>query len=149
MELKSRLKKRLFAYLCILASGAAYFIWLKITGIGIPCIFRELTGWSCPGCGVTTLIMCIISGRFDLARAANPFLFFTWPMILFFIVWNEIRLITGKKRCADKGVDMLLILYVIALIIFGIARNIGTLPHFVSIGASLHWLPGIISRYLP
>lgn len=149
MDVKARLKKRSVTYLCVLAAGVAYYIWVRITGIGIPCIFHEITGWSCPGCGVTTLIMSAAAGRFDQARSANPFLFYTWPLILFFIVWNEIKLIKGRKYRADKLIEVLMLLYVIALIVFGIARNIGTVPHFVRIGASLHWLPGIISRYLP
>ena len=149
MDEKSRLKKRLVTYICVLAAGVVYFIWIKLTGIGIPCIFHELTGWSCPGCGVTTLIMSVAAGRLDLARAANPFLFFTWPLIVFFLVWNEIEVIKGKKFKADKIVQILLIAYIAALLIFGVTRNIGLPPHFVRMGASLHWLPGVISRYLP
>ena len=138
MAEKTRLKKRLVTYLCVLAVGVVYFIWLKLTGIGIPCIFHELTGWSCPGCGVTTLIMSIAAGRPDLARAANPFLFYTWPLILGFLIWNEVKVIKGKTYKADKIINILLIFYIIALIAFGVLRNWGDPPHFVWMGASLH-----------
>ena len=138
MAEKTRLKKRLVTYLCVLAVGVVYFIWLKLTGIGIPCIFHELTGWSCPGCGVTTLIMSITAGRPDLARAANPFLFYTWPLILGFLIWNEVKVIKGKTYKADKIINILLIFYIIALIAFGVLRNWGVPPHFVWMGASLH-----------
>jgi len=138
MAEKTRLKKRLVTYLCVLAVGVVYFIWLKLTGIGIPCIFHELTGWSCPGCGVTTLIMSIAAGRPDLARAANPFLFYTWPLILGFLIWNEVKVIKGKTYKADKIINILLIFYIIALIAFGVLRNWGVPPHFVWMGASLH-----------
>lgn len=138
MAEKTRLKKRLVTYLCVLAVGVVYFIWLKLTGIGIPCIFHELTGWSCPGCGVTTLIMSIAAGRPDLARAANPFLFYTWPLILGFLIWNEVKVIKGKTYKADKIINLLLIFYIIALIAFGVLRNWGVPPHFVWMGASLH-----------
>lgn len=149
MDEKTRLRKRLITYICVLGAGAVYFIGLRSTGIGIPCIFHELTGWSCPGCGVTTLIMSLAAGRFDLARAANPFLFYTWPLIAGFLVWNEVKVIRGRTYKADRIVNILLIAYVIAFIAFGVLRNAGTAPHFVRMGASLHWLPGIISRYLP
>ena len=138
MAEKTRLKKRPVTYLCVLAVGVVYFIRLKLTGIGIPCIFHELTGWSCPGCGVTTLIMSIAAGRPDLARAANPFLFYTWPLILGFLIWNEVKVIKGKTYKADKIINILLIFYIIALIAFGVLRNWGVPPHFVWMGASLH-----------
>ena len=138
MAEKTRLKKRLVTYICVLAAGVVYFIWLKLTGIGIPCIFHELTGWSCPGCGVTTLIMSVAAGRLDLARAANPFLFYTWPLILGFIIWNEVKVIKGKTYKADKIINILLIAYIIAFIAFGVLRNWGVPPHFVWTGASLH-----------
>ena len=149
MDERSRLKKHLIAYLCVLALGAAYFIWITVTGIGIPCIFHLLTGWSCPGCGVTTLIMSVAAGRFDLARAANPFLFYTWPLIAGFVIYSEVKAIKGKKYKADKIVDILTFAYIGALLVFGVVRNWGVPPHFVWMGASLHWLPGFISRYLP
>ena len=149
MDEKSRLRRHLVTYLCVLAAGAVYFIWLKLTGVGIPCVFREFTGWSCPGCGVTTLIMSIAAGRFDLAKAANPFLYYTWPLIPGFLIWNEVKVIKGKTYKADKMINILLLIYVISFIAFGVLRNRGVSPHFVFTGASLHWLPGMIERYLP
>ena len=138
MEERSRLKKHLITYLCVLALGAVYFIWIKVTGIGIPCIFRLITGWSCPGCGVTTLILSALAGRFDLARDANPFLFYTWPLIAGFLIWAEVKAIKGRKYKADKIVNILMFAYIGALLIYGIVRNWGVPPHFVRMGASLH-----------
>lgn len=53
------MKKKAGTIWTVLAVGVIYFCWLKVTGIGIPCIFRKITGWYCPGCGITTLILCI------------------------------------------------------------------------------------------
>lgn len=66
----------------MLGLGTAYYIWLRLTGLAIPCVFRMITGWKCPGCGITTLILCI--AKFDFAGAfqANPFLFVTGPALL-------------------------------------------------------------------
>ena len=138
MEERSRLKKHLITYLCVLALGAVYFIWIKVTGIGIPCIFHLLTGWSCPGCGVTTLILSVVHGRFDLARDANPFLFYTWPLIAGFIIYAEVKAIKRKRYKADKIVNILMFAYIGALIVFGVVRNWGVPLHLVRMGASLH-----------
>ena len=149
MDEKARSKRRTITYLCVLGAGIVYFIWLKLTGIGIPCIFHEITGWSCPGCGVTTLIMSIAAGRLDLARSANPFLYYTWPVLVLILVLNEIKSIKGEAFKWNTLFNVLLIAYLIAFIAFGVIRNIGTRPHFVWMGESLHWLPGMMERYLP
>lgn len=45
--------------------GMLYAVFIKITGISIPCLFREITGLKCPGCGITTFFMNLLflSGR--------------------------------------------------------------------------------------
>ena len=76
------MKKKAGTIWTVLAVGVIYFCWLKVTGIGIPCIFRKITGWYCPGCGITTLILCISEQDFVGAFWANPFLFVTSPFLL-------------------------------------------------------------------
>lgn len=132
------LRKHLLVAGAFFLLGIVYLIWLKLTGIGIPCVFRLVTGLRCPGCGVTTMLLALTEGRFDLARHANPFLFYTGPLLLLFLIWNEIKTITWKKSKADRIVNILLIAYLIALVVFGVVRNIGVTPHFVWQGASLH-----------
>lgn len=148
-SINATLRRHLLVAGAFFLLGILYLIWLKLTGIGIPCVFRLVTGLRCPGCGVTTMLLALTEGRFDLARHVNPFLFYTGPLLLLFLIWNEIKTITGKKGKADRIVNILLIAYLIALIVFGVVRNIGVTPHFVWQGASLHCVPGTISRYLP
>jgi hypothetical protein len=125
--LKQHLKNASF----FLLLGIAYYIWLRITGIGIPCIFHKITGWSCPGCGMTTLIMSLLAGDPAGARAANPFIFYTWPVIAAEFIWSEIKAIKGLNRDqrpliknTDRIFNIILIIYIAALVIFGILRNI-------------------------
>lgn len=51
-----------------LGLSAAY----AITGIGLPCAFRSLTGWSCPFCGGTRMGAALLDGDLASAYAANP-----------------------------------------------------------------------------
>jgi hypothetical protein len=36
------------------------------------CVFREHTGWPCPGCGLTRAVDGLVHGRFGFAFASNP-----------------------------------------------------------------------------
>lgn len=49
-------------------------------GIGLPdsCWFKRLTGWGCPGCGLTRSMICLVHGNFFEAWRFNPggYLFF-------------------------------------------------------------------------
>ena len=68
--------------------GIVYYIWLRMTHIYIPCIFRYITGYKCPGCGTTTMCVSILRFRFGDAFYANPFIFTTIPFIMLEIVYN-------------------------------------------------------------
>jgi hypothetical protein len=50
------------------AIGGSY----SITGWGLPCPFRALTGWLCPFCGGTHLAASLMHGDIVGAWAANP-----------------------------------------------------------------------------
>lgn len=102
--------------------GVVYFIWLKMTEIYIPCLFRQITCCKCPGCGITA--MCVNIGTFNFfdAFCANPFIFITLPFIVFEIVYCEF--LNFKKRKMPMWNNLLLVFYCIGLIAFGIIRNI-------------------------
>ena len=36
----------------LLAAGLGYALWVRLTGLALPCPFRAVTGLLCPGCGV-------------------------------------------------------------------------------------------------
>ena len=48
--MKKRIVKVLGIYLILILTFVIYFIVNKYTGYFIPCLFREITGYKCPGC---------------------------------------------------------------------------------------------------
>ena len=56
----------------VLLGGLALSAGYATTGIGLPCAFRALTGWSCPFCGGTRMGAALLHGDLVSAYAANP-----------------------------------------------------------------------------
>ncbi len=109
------------AYL-VVGLGFLYLLFLDLTGIGIPCLFHLVTGLKCPGCGVTTMVLSLSRLDFLSAYKANPFLLLTLPFLFFEVVYAGFYLPMKNKR--NKANDVLLILYAIGLLVFGILRNV-------------------------
>lgn len=100
----------------------AYFIWLKFTHIGIPCVFRLLTGWKCPGCGITHVFMDLFQGKLRQAFKENSFLMLTWPFII-----GECIALSKLKREKKKDPawnEAMLYVYIAVACCFGVLRNI-------------------------
>lgn len=117
------MKKQGRFFLTILGMGVCYLIWLRLTGIAIPCMFQKITGWLCPGCGITTLFLCLSKGDIQGAYEANVFLLMTGPFLLGYLLWHE--WMKQRKKRIPSWNQGLLVGYIIALCVFGVLRNIG------------------------
>lgn len=119
---KSQIQKEIRYLLIILGVGFGYYLWLNFTHLGIPCPFRMITGWLCPGCGITHMLIALIHLDFHTAYLENPFLLLTLPFVIGQIIYQRYLQLT--KQVNPQWNQVLLWLYVIALIIFGILRNL-------------------------
>ena len=115
-ERYSSRKIRFLLLVCLL--GIACLIWLP----SVPCVFHELTGLQCPGCGVTRMILAL--SRLDLAAAmkANAFLTVTLPYLTALLLYSAYKWIRNEK--AGAKVEASAVIYCIGLILFGIFRNL-------------------------
>lgn len=121
--MRDRLIETVKKYIVIIAIGFAYFIFIVLTGEGIPCIFYKITSLKCPACGVSRMMVSL--AHFDILAAFyyNPFLLVSSPLIVFSLVYPDIKYIVKADRSLGK-VSILLWLEIILLLVFGVVRNI-------------------------
>lgn len=121
------MQKRFFRilkkYLIVLGAGILYFVFTSVTKIGIPCPFRLITGFQCPGCGISRMLISLVHLDFVSAYHYNPFILLTSPIILFIIVYSDYRYIKTGDGSFGKW-NFILMAELAGLLIFGILRNI-------------------------
>lgn len=60
---------------------AVYFFFDPGSARWMPrCLFHELTGWQCPGCGAQRALHALLHGRLAEAWGYNPFIFIIVPL---------------------------------------------------------------------
>ena len=93
-------------------------------GIMIPCMFRQITGLRCPGCGVTHMVLDIL--KFDIPGAftENQALFFILPTLAVLILFMTIRYIKEGKMYSTRFETAMYIAMIAVLVPFGIFRNV-------------------------
>lgn len=91
-----------------------YYYISKYTGFAIPCIFHDLTGFYCPGCGITRMLFSILKLDFYQAFRYNP--------LVFILLIGSIICKLFKIKLPKYTSYVLLVI----VIIYGILRNIDT-----------------------
>lgn len=121
--MRQRLREVLRKYGGLLFFGLAYFAFIRVTGLSLPCPVHFLTGIMCPGCGLTTMLLALADGDIESAFRANELLFVTGPLILAFVFYDEVLWVrTGRRSALPTWVWILLLLL---FIVFTIERNLG------------------------
>ncbi len=120
---KTIIKKRIFISALLVFIGLAYYIFTQVAGIGIPCLFKLVTTFDCPGCGISTASIALIQGDISTAINANLGLFIIAPILVptLLICWRN--WLFGVVN-DGKIVNILLIVSIIFLLVWGIYRNI-------------------------
>lgn len=120
---KQRAVKAAITAIALIAAGFLYAAAIRITGLSVPCLFHEITGLSCPGCGITH--MCLALMRFDFAEAwrANRFLFVLSPIIIGLAMYNAAYWIKTGSNCSQMVFSLIGKALVVSLVIWGIVRN--------------------------
>ena len=120
------MRTRLCKLLLIPAGLLLYFGFVRITGIGVPCIFHAVTGLNCPGCGISRMGMALLHLDLRTAYLYNRCVLILSPVIAVLFIRAAYLYVTGKKRGSleakiEKYTGIVLI---IILLFWGVYRNI-------------------------
>ena len=111
-------------FLIILTLGFIYLLIGEALHIVIPCVFFEVTGLYCPGCGSTRMLKSIIKLDFYQAFRFNPFLFILFPFALVLLIDHIYSLLKGKKSLYKKIPNYVYNTILVIALIYWILRNI-------------------------
>lgn len=123
-EQKNRLNKTLKNCGILLLVGGLYFIFVKIVGSGIPCVFNLITGLHCPGCGISRMFLSLAKLDFAAAFKYNALILTASPIAAIFVIRHYVRYILTGKNKSDKLETVMLLILLVLLIIFAILRNL-------------------------
>lgn len=80
------------------------------------CLFKNMTGLPCPGCGLTRSYWAFLRGHLDLAFFYHP-LFFTVPFILLIILLLNVQFKPLYKKVFDQILYLFLGIYLLVYLI--------------------------------
>jgi hypothetical protein len=110
------------------AMGWMVFHFAPQSGALPPCAFHKLTGWYCPGCGMTRAAHALLHGRCAEAFGYNPLVVPLLPIIAAYIVWSCLHW-AGIMHRQPPGVSARFGWTMVAVVfIFWFARNLPWWP---------------------
>jgi len=81
----------------LLTAGAVYLFIFEPgrTGFFPVCVFRFLTGLTCPGCGTTRALHAILHGELETAFMLNPLLLLASPLLVYALMRYSVTVMRG------------------------------------------------------
>ena len=119
---KKKLRKVIYTNILLFLLLIIYYFLNRNFGFKIVCIFHELTGLLCPGCGITRCLFSIISLDFKKAFYYNQFVFILLPFFIVYYFYNIYNYVLDRKR--KEVPNFILISIFIVMTIFTIVRNV-------------------------
>lgn len=102
---------------------AVYYVFVRLTGLSIPCMFYEITGLKCPSCGITHMLLHAVRFEFADALKCNALLFFMLPFLGTLLLIKLIFMPDWLKK--DSRIFKAIVMSCCVLLVaFGVLRNI-------------------------
>ena len=126
--MKKRILKVIFFLILAILIIISYFLLNKRFGFGIPCLFHEITGLYCPGCGSTRMLFAILKGNIKEAFMFNQFVFILLPFLFLYVGYQIYLYIMAKKDTILSRIpNYVFIIVAVLAVIWGVVRNIDAL----------------------
>ena len=125
-------KARLGLSACAAALACAWALYLYFMGPGnIPliCVFHEVTGLYCPGCGAGRACYSILHGQFLEAFCYNPLMTVLLPLIGLYIAARMVDWVVTGGNHIDRKINVKFLTWVLVIVVvYGVLRNIPVFP---------------------
>ena len=123
------MKKRIAIVSAAALIAAAALVYLYFTGegegAGIPCMFHQITGFYCSGCGSSRALRSAL--HLDFYQALRYNAVFTLALPFFAVYFGSLSISYirfGKDRISGKISMKIIYIFVAVALVYGILRNI-------------------------
>ena len=99
----------------VLCAGLLYGYVLVPLGFRVPCLFCQITGWRCPGCGITRFCLDLLHGQFSPA--------YNWGLVLA-APWGLALMAAERRGWRPRLVRALSWVLLAYLLAWGVLRNL-------------------------
>ncbi len=128
------MKKRIIKIILIIAISIigliTYHYLNQYYNFSIPCLFHQITGYYCPGCGITRCLFSLLEGKIYQAFMYNQLVFILLPFFIIYFIYNSYIYIFNKEnKLINKIPNYVYIILLIIVISFGIIRNLDFFPY--------------------
>jgi len=95
-----------------------------------PCLFYELTGLYCPGCGTGRALLALLHGRLYAAFRYQPLMIICLPLLVYYIAKLYLAFVFGKDILPFPAVrnKWLAVTVTVVIVAYWILRNIPVIP---------------------
>ena len=121
---KARLLKLALGLAAVLSAGLLHALFVNLTGLAVPCVFRLVTGLECPGCGVSRMCLALLRLDFAGAWSANPVVMALLPLMAAVAADIAVRYVVTGSASEDRFVRAATVFSAAVLTVFGVLRNI-------------------------
>lgn len=108
----------------LLMLGFAYLLFFQRFEIGIPCLVYKITGYKCPGCGMTHALSEVWSGNYSDAWNYNALSITILPIVCIYLLYRSVREQMGKGDGFYIWEYIMLIILFVVVLLYGYIRNI-------------------------
>ncbi len=130
---KTRLNKLLILTAVILGVGLAYYLFIRLTGIMMPCVIHKFTGLYCITCGITRMFVSLFSLDFSAAAQNNLLVFSLLVPAIIFAIYKAVKYVKTGEKQLTKPQKIIILLMLLLSVVFMVLRNLPQLSFLAPI----------------
>lgn len=121
--MKKRVVNLFFVSIILVVLFLVYYYFCTIFPyLSLKCLFFEITGLKCPGCGLTRMLFSFLGLEFFKGVQYNYFLAYSSPVLMWILGYLVYTYVRDKKT--GKIFDIVCLVYILLLVVWCVFRNI-------------------------